>query len=102
MAEEKYKELVRSGDETEFNRFIRHCGHEPFTHNRVQWQNQFKVETWKSEKPNIDIRFGVNSTGMRWRKDQYINQQLLINWQETDSEIPGWGDSKILANSLQS
>src|SRR3990167_5679652 len=96
LIEEKYKELVKDGDLTEFNRFIRHMGHEPFTHNRVQWQTQFKYDTWKSEKPNIDIRFGVNVTGMRWNKDQYKNQQLLINWQETDSIIGGWGKTTDL------
>ena len=85
----------------EFNRFIRRMGHEPFTHNRVQWKNQFKVETWQSELPNIDIRFGVNSTGMRWRKEQYLNQQLLINWQESDSNIPGWGNTQELIKQLQ-
>lgn len=102
LIEEKYKELVKDGDLTEFNRFIRHMGHEPFTHNRVQWKNQFKVDTWKSEKPNVDIRFGVNSTGMRWRKDQYRNQQLLINWTESETSIPGWTDTtQALVKSLQ-
>ena len=66
-------------------------GFEPFTHGRVKWENNFKLGTWKSEYPNIDIRFGVNSTGMRWNKDQYRNQQLLINWTEGNlSLIPGW------------
>lgn len=97
MIEEKYNEL----SEEEFNRWMRHMGHEPFTHNRVQWKDQFKMETRKSEFPNVDIRFGVNATGMRWKKEQYRNQHLLINWQESDSEIPGWGDTKTLVNSLQ-
>lgn len=96
MIEEKYKELPLD----EFNSWIRHMGHEPFTHNRVEWQTQFKVGTWKSEQPNIDIRFGLNSTGMRWNKDQYKNQSLLINWQEGD-QIPFWGSGKDLANKLQ-
>ena len=86
LIEENYKKL----DETGFNRFIRHMGHEPFTHGRVQWKRQFKYETRNSEFPNVDIRFGVNATGMRWNKDQYINQNLLINWTESDT-IPGWG-----------
>lgn len=71
--------------------FTRYMGFEPFTHNRVQWQNNFKCYVWKSEYPNIDIRVGVNSTGMRWRKDQYRNQHLLVNWMESTSDkIPGW------------
>lgn len=81
--------------------FSRNMGFEPFTHNRVQWDRVFKMETWKSESPNIDIRFGINSTGMRWKKEEYRNQQLLINWQENDSFIPGWGSTLDLVKSLQ-
>ena len=94
--EEKYKELTKD----QFNSWIRFMGHEPFTHNRIQWRTQFKYETWKSESPNIDIRFGVNATGMRWKKEQYRNQQLLINWQETNSEIPNIGNTPDLVALL--
>lgn len=81
--------------------FTRNMGFEPFTHNRVQWQNNFKLGTWKSPNPNIDIRHGVNSTGMRWKKDQYRNQQLLINWTESENyQIPNW-DSQELVKILQ-
>lgn len=100
MIEEKYNELVKDGDETEFNRWIRHMGHEPFTHNRLLWQNQFKMETWKSEKPNVDIKHGANATGQRWRKEEYRNQALLINWEESE-EIPGWGKGIDLVKKLQ-
>lgn len=71
--------------------FSRNMGFEPMTHGRIKWKNIFKLGTWKSEYPNVDIRHEGNSTGQRWSKDQFRNQQLLINWQETDSEIPGWG-----------
>ena len=98
--EEMYNLLVKDNDYTEFNRWIRFMGHEPFTHNRIEWENKFKSEGWKSEYPNIDIRFGENSTGMRWKKEQYRNQNLLINWQETESTIPGWGETKLLASNL--
>jgi len=74
--------------------FTRNMGFEPFTHNRVQWKNTFKCDTWKSLYPNIDFRVGTNPTGMRWKKDQYRNQQLLINWIETDDSIDGWGKTK--------
>lgn len=80
--------------------FSRTMGFEPFTHGRVKWINEFTYDTWKSEKPNIDIRFGVNSTGMRWRKEEYRNQHLLINWQESN-EIPGWGSTKEILKQLQ-
>lgn len=100
VIEDAYSNVYKD-DEVAFNRFIRHMGHEPFTHNRFTWTNKFKVETWKSEYPNVDIRFGVNSTGMRWNKEEYRNQQLLINWQEDDHEIPGWGWTNILVETLQ-
>jgi len=76
--------------EKTFNRYIRNMGFEPFTHGRVEWKNKFKYETWKSPSPNVDIKHGNNPTGQRWSKEQYRNQQLLINWTESD-EIPGWG-----------
>ena len=81
--------------------FTRNTGFEPFTHHRVSWPHEFKLGTWKSEAPNLDIRFGLNSTGMRWKKDQYRNQQLLINWVESDIEIPHWGSTQDLVKTLQ-
>lgn len=97
LIEEKKKEL----SEGEFNKFIRHMGHEPFTHGRVKWKNQFKYGTWKSKVPNIDIKHGKNITGQRWKKEQYRNKHLLINWQETDDEIPGWGKTSEIVRTLQ-
>lgn len=88
------KEFPSSNEDqirTMFNRYIRNMGFEPFTHGRVKWNNQFKLGTWKSEVPNVDIKHGNNATGQRWNKDQYRNQQLLINWLEAeDWNIPGW------------
>lgn len=92
MIEQKYNELSLD----EFNSWIRHMGHEPFTHGRIQWESQFKVDTFKSASPNVDIRFGINSTGMRWNKDQYRNQNLLINWEEKEGyQIPGWSPQEL-------
>ncbi|MAG60146.1 hypothetical protein CMO96_05170 [Candidatus Woesebacteria bacterium] len=78
--------------------FTRNMGFEPFTHGRVQWKNQFKYEAWKSEFPNVDIKHGDNATGQRWKKDQYRNQQLLINWTESENwDIPGWDPNSLIA-----
>ena len=96
MIEEQYNKL----NEEEFNRWIRHMGHEPFTHNRIDWKTKFKIETWKSEAPNVDIKHGGNATGQRWRKEEYRNQSLLVNWIEGE-EIPFWGKGLDLANSLK-
>src|SRR3990167_1984275 len=53
LIEERYKELPIE----EFNSWIRHMGHEPFTHGRVQWKTQFKYDTWKSEFPQHRYSF---------------------------------------------
>ena len=95
MIEKASKEM----NEMELNRYVRHLGHEPMTHGRVPWKNQFKCDTWKSELPNVDIKHGKNATGQRWKKEQYRNQKLLINWQEGD-EIPGIGKGIDLVKTL--
>ncbi len=97
MAEEASKRL----DEVEFNRYVRNMGFEPMTHGRVKWENQFKCDTWMSEFPNLDIKHGKNATGARWKKEQYKNQKLLVNWQETDDSIIGWGSTKDIVKTLQ-
>jgi hypothetical protein len=60
----------------------------------------FKYDTWKSEYPNIDIKHEGNLTGQRWQKSEFRNQKLLINWIETDDEIPGWGKTRELIKKL--
>ena len=76
--------------------FTRNMGFEPFTHKRVKWNNWFEYDTWMSDYPNVDIKYGGNATGARWKKEQYRNQQLLINWKESENySIPGW-DSRDL------
>ncbi len=101
---ERYKMILEASekmDDKEFNKFIRNMGFEPFTHSRIKWENQFKYETWKSKYPNVDIKHGANATGQRWKKEQYRNQHLLINWQETDDSIPGWGKTSNIVKTLQ-
>jgi len=90
---ERYERIEKEG-------FSRKMGFEPMTHGRIKWKNTFKLGTWKSEFPNIDIKHGANATGARWKKSQFRNQKLLINWQETDDEIPGWGKTKDLIKNL--
>ena len=101
MAEEKYKELVINEDETEFNRWIRQCGFEPMTHNRIQWENTFKLGSWESEIPNIDIKHNNNATGERWRKDQYRNQKWVEGWTESENILPGWGNIISILNLMR-
>lgn len=93
---EMVKNAFETMNEQDYGRFIRNMGFEPMTHHRVRWKNQFSLGTWKAEFPNIDVRHGANTTGQRWRKDQYKNQQLLVDWTETDDEIPGWGKTAEL------
>jgi glycosyltransferase involved in cell wall biosynthesis len=87
--------------EKEFGKFIRNMGFEPMTHGRVKWNKMYNLGGWKSEYPNIDIKHGENATGARWQKSQYRNQKLLINWEETDTEIPGWGKTSELIGCLR-
>lgn len=97
---EMTKEAKKTMTDSEFDKFVRNLGFEPFTHNRIDWKNKFPYETWKSEKPNIDIKHGANSTGQRWNKDQYRNQALLVNWQDGE-EIPELGKGSDLAKMFQ-
>ena len=81
---ERYELIEREG-------FTRKMGFEPMTHGRVKWENIYKLGTYKSKHPNIDIRHSGNVTGQRWKKSQFRNKNLLKGWEETDNEIPGWG-----------
>lgn len=84
----------------EFNAFIRNIGFEPMTHGRIPWKSVFPCSAWKSEVPNVDIKHGANLTGQRWKKEQYRNQRLLVNWTESDTEIPSWGATQSLISLL--
>ena len=97
MAEKAFNKL----NETEFGRFIRNMGFEPMTHGRIKWENSYKFDTWKSEYPNIDIRYGENITGQRWKKEQFRNQKYTAGWIESDSEIPGWGKTEELVSKIK-
>jgi hypothetical protein len=76
--------------------FDRNMRAAPMTNGRIKWKNMYQIAVWNSEFPNVDIRHEGNLAEVRWRKDQYRNQKLLVNWQETDDEIPGWGKTKDL------
>ena len=94
------QEFEKGLPEADFVKYVRNIGFEPMTHNRIDWKNKFKVETWKSEYPNVDIKHGANATGQRWNKDQYRNHSLLINWTESE-EIQGWGKGTDIVKTLQ-
>lgn len=92
-----FKERVEM---VEKNGYSNVMGFEPMTHGRIKWKNTFKLGTWKSEYPNIDIRHPGNITGQRWSKDQFRNQKFTAGWTETDDEIPGWGKTTDLIKKL--
>lgn len=91
---ERYEKVVKEGYSTKM-------GFEPMTHNRIKWDNMYAYDTWKSECPNVDIKHQNNLSGHRWKKEDFRNQKLLVNWQETDEQIPCWGDPKDLAERLK-
>ena len=90
---ERYEVVQKDG-------FSRKMGFEPMTHNRIKWKNMYKLGTWKSEYPNVDIKHENNLSGHRWKKEEFRNQKLLVNWIETDDTIPGWGKTKELIKGL--
>ena len=91
---ERYEMISKEG-------FSRKMGFEPMTHHRIKWQNVYKLGTFKSKYPNVDIRHPGNVTGQRWKKKQFRNKKLLINWKVTNTKIPGWGKTKGLIKKFK-
>lgn len=54
--------------------------------------DNYGVEWWESEYPNIDIKHGKNLTGaIRFKREEFRDQTTCQNWQETTvDKIPGW------------
>lgn len=88
-----FKERVQMIEKEGFSRVM---GFEPMTHGRIKWENIYKCESWKSKFPNIDIRHADNTTGQRWKKEQFRNQHYTKGWIETDKQIEGWNVIDIL------
>lgn len=86
---ERYERVMAEG-------FSRKMGFEPMTHSRIKWTHVFKLGTWKSRIPNIDIRHDGNLTGTRWYKSQFRNKRQLKGWKKSKHKIYGWGTTKYL------
>lgn len=76
--------------EVRFNRYVRKVGFEPGTHNRSERVDDIQSETFESELPNVDIRYGSNATATRWNPNQFRNKKYTEGWTEA-KEVPGWG-----------
>lgn len=50
-----------------------------------------KVENWRSEQPNLDIRHGGNLTKSKWSVADFRNQQYARGWREFE-KYPGWDE----------
>lgn len=87
--QERYELIKKQG-------FSRKMGFEPMTHGRIKWKNHYKLGTWKSKEPNVDIRHTDNITGQRWSKKEFRNQKYTKGWIESNDQIPGWGSTKLL------
>jgi len=48
-----------------------------------------KVENWKSEFPNIDIRHDKNLTKSKWSPEDFRNKKYAKGWTES-TIVPGW------------
>lgn len=80
--------------------FSRNMGYEPGTNGRIPWKHQFKSATFRSRRPNVDIRHDKNLTANRWSPEEFRNKHNADGWKESDN-IPGWGPTKdILRNGV--
>lgn len=50
-----------------------------------------RVENWKSEMPNLDIRHGNNLTHSKWSVADFRNQRYARGWREM-ARAPGWDE----------
>ena len=48
-----------------------------------------RVENWKSEHPNLDIRHGGNLTPSKWSPDDFRNAKYAKGWREMP-QAPDW------------
>ena len=91
-----YEERIKLVEKEGYSNKI---GFEPMTHNRIDWKNKYKCESWKSKHPNIDIKHSTNLMGSRWKKSEFRNQKFTKGWTESeDWNIPGWDNLKEVLN----
>ena len=50
-----------------------------------------RVENWKSEMPNLDIRHGNNLTRSKWSINDFRNKRYAAGWREM-AKAPGWDE----------
>ena len=65
---------------------IHRLGFEPGGHNRPDRIDDLGTETYKSAKPNIDIKHNHNWTQNRWSVDKFRDKTVANTWKEED-----WG-----------
>ena len=75
----------------ETEEFTRKLGFEPGNHPYPRGVDNHKLESWISKYPLIDIRHGLNVSGVRFKKSQF--RKKPTDWVEAD-EIPHWGRTK--------
>lgn len=76
-----YRQRVAQVEREGFNRH-----YEPGLKQSVGGQ---KVENWKSEMPNLDIRHNGNLTRSKWSVDDFRNKQYAAGFREL-AQAPGW------------
>jgi predicted O-methyltransferase YrrM len=82
-------------------RYSHSMGYEPMVYQKIQWENMYTYEIFKTASPVIDIKHGKNLTEARWTKDLF--QRKPTGWEEgTIDTIPGWDNVRdLLPASLQ-
>jgi hypothetical protein len=73
-------------------------GYEPGT-GQSRRIERTKFESWESELPNLDVRHGMNWTGVkRMKQSEFRDKSTCQNWKElTVEEIPGWDTERLLS-----
>ena len=87
---EKRFEMIESGK--------RAYGYEPGT-GQSRKIDKFKFERFESEHPNIDVRHGMNWTGVaRMDPKEFRNKKTCRNFKEIKiDEVPFWSKKKLLS-----
>jgi len=90
---EHYKKRIEKVKE---NGFSFATGFEPASHNRDERVDDLKSDYWESILPNIDIKYGGNSTKARWRQEDFRSQRSCRGWKEgTIDTIDGWDSLQL-------
>lgn len=95
-----YRELLIE----EYRKIVNFIEKEGFTIKSVSFEpgtRDGRAMVWKSKDPIVDVRHDTNLTRNRWSQDEFRDKSTCQGWLETDDEIPGWGKTSDLVETLR-